>query len=342
LSACRVSSTSGTTGDALAVYFSAEDETLVNLSWTRGFLARGLKAWHKNAAFVGRPRVKKRSSWYEKIGLWRREEISSWDPPSAWVDSLRRIRPRVITGYVMTLNILAEELRANHPDPVRRGFRPAAIFHSSAVLDEASRRDLEETFGAVVADFYGANEAGCIAWECPDCGAYHINADRVIVEVLKDGRPAAAGECGDIVITNLHSRVMPFIRYSLGDVGRLSTRPVRCGRGLPLMDRVEGRSDDFIVLPSGEKISPHPLYHCLDPVPGIRRWRIVQPAPDCLDVAIEPGPDFSPAALQSVRENLERLLQGRLSLEIAAVKSLPVSPSAKFRSVRSNVRGGRG
>ena len=162
----------------------------------------------------------------------------------------------------------------------------------------------------------------------------------MIVEFLKEGLPVPPGEDGEIVITNLHSYVMPFIRYSLGDVGSLSSRPVRCGRGLPLLERIEGRLDDFIRLETGEKMSPHPFYHCLDPVPGIRRWQIVQGRARAITVTLEPGKGFSEETTRRVAANLGDLLKGRLEVEIRTVDSLPVSPSAKFRAVRSEMGGG--
>jgi len=337
LRACRTSSTSGTTGTPLTVYFSSGDATLINLSWARAFLSCGMKPWDKTAAFIGRPPANRHRPWYEKLGIWRRFEISTWTPPAEWAETLKRIRPRVLSGYVMTLKLLAEELRRRHPDSAIPGFRPRIVFHSSAVLDGASRREFESVFGAAVLDLYGADEGGCIAWECSACGAYHINADTVIVEFLKEGLPVPPGENGEIVITNLHSYVMPFIRYSLGDVGSLSSRPVRCGRGLPLLERIEGRFDDFIRLETGEKMSPHPFYHCIDPVPGIRRWQIIQRRARTITVTLEPGKDFSEETTRRIEANLGDLLKGRLEVEIRIVDSLPVSPSAKFRAVRSEI-----
>jgi phenylacetate-CoA ligase len=340
LSSCRASSTSGTTGIPLTAYFSAGDMTLINLSWARAFLSCGVKPWHKTAAFIGQPQVNRNRSWYERFGMWRRYEISTWTAPEDWVESLRRIRPQVLTGYVMTLKLLAEELRERHPDLRRPGFLPRIVLHSSAILDGASRRQFESAFGASVFDLYGADEAGCMAWECPACGAYHINADMVIVEFLKDGRPIQAGEEGEIVVTSLHSSVMPFIRYSLGDIGALSLRTIRCGRGLPLMERIQGRIDDFIILQTGERISPHPFYHCLDPVPGIRRWQIIQHEPRKITVTLEAGRGFSEDTVRLVKANLEGLLKGRMDIEIRTVDSISVLPSVKFRAVRSEIGSG--
>ncbi len=158
-----------------------------------------------------------------------------------------------------------------------------------------------------------------------------------IIEILKNGEPVAPGEEGEVVITNLHSYAMPFIRYAQGDVAVLSPESPRCGRGLPLLERVLGRTDDFIVLKNGEKISPHPFYHCIDPVEGIRRWRIVQSSPNRITVEIEPEEAFHNATSLIVRGNLEELVKGQLDIDILPVDTISIDPSSKFRAVSSTV-----
>ena len=80
------------------------------------------------------------------------------------------------------------------------------------------RRHITETFAAPVFNLYASNEFNVIAWECQETGELHTCDDGVIIEVLKDGRPAAAGERGEVVGTNLHSFAMPLIRFRLGDI----------------------------------------------------------------------------------------------------------------------------
>ena len=83
----------------------------------------------------------------------------------------------------------------------------------------------------------------------------HINAEHVYVECLKEnGEPAAAGESGELIITDLDNYGMPFIRYRIGDVGMLSDRKCNCGRGLPIMETVGGRTFDIIVGTNGRHL----------------------------------------------------------------------------------------
>jgi phenylacetate-CoA ligase len=330
---CRISHTSGTTGAPLKIYAAAGDVTRMNLSWARAYLSNGMEPWYKIAAFIGQSETIRKRSWYEYLGIWKRHEISTWKDPEDWIKEIRHSKPDVLVGYVMTLKLLAEAIQANGVHDIR----PKLIYHSSAILDDASRRFLESVFRVPVIDFYGADEAGCIAWECPRCSLYHINSDMVLVEIQKDGTAARPGEAGEILITNLQSYAMPFIRYALGDVGVLSDKIPFCGRGLPLMEKIQGRMDDFIILPNKRKLPPHPLYHCLDPVPGIRRWRIIQTDIHHLVVELERGRGFSAETVSRARANLIQLLKSDIDIVVRAVPSIPIPRQTKFRAIQSEL-----
>jgi phenylacetate-CoA ligase len=336
IAACRAWATSGTTSIPLQIFSTPRDATLMGLGWARAFLSCGMKPWYKSLAFIGHKQIKTKKSWYEHFGLWRRQEISARDHPDDWLSTCQKYKPQVMVGYVMTLRLFAE----NIPESWVERDRPKLIFHSSGIIDPYSREFLESAFHAKVIDFYGSDEAGCIAWECEECSAYHIASDMTIAEVLQEGKPAVAGKEGEIIITNLHSYAMPFIRYKQEDVGILSSKKITCGRGFPLMERIQGRVDDYITLKSGRRISPHPFYHCLDPVPGIRKWQIVQTSLDELQIQIESGPDFDAAALREIKQNVADLVQSELAVEVSVLDAIEIDPSRKFRSVRSHLHRG--
>jgi len=93
-------------------------------------------------------------------------------------------------------------------------------------------------------------------------------------------------------------------------------------------------------LKSGRRISPHPFYHCLDPVPDIRKWQIIQESLDEIHVLIESGPDFSFESQRAIKDNVLDLVQNELEVKIFVVDSIDIDPSRKFRSVSSNVHRG--
>lgn len=331
LDRCKRSLTSGTTGVPLEIYFSRDDWTRLNLGVARAFMACGMRPWHRMTSFVGRRDVHKKRSWYEYLGMWRGQDLSSWASADEWIASIRRWKPRALVGYVVTLRLLAEAVRREGI----RDIRPSLVISGSGVIDEFTRRLIDSTFGCRVADFYGSFEAGAIAWQCDRCRDYHISVDTVVLEVLRGGRPVKPGEEGEAVITNLFSHTMPFIRYLQDDVVVRSPRSPACGRQLPLLERVVGRTDDFITLRSGRRIPSQPFYYSIEPAPGIRRWRVVQESLATLRVDIETEPTFGPRSREIIEENLRAVVGDEMELKIVLTQSLSVPPGMKFRQVSS-------
>lgn len=152
---------------------------------------------------------------------------------------------------------LAKQLRAER--------RPiAALRHNQLrLLTPGNRQLIQDRFGASVLDIYGTFETDNIAYQCSPHSAYHIAVDSVIVEVLHDG--GRQGEAmGDLVVTVLHNRTSPLIRYKLGDQVRLLSDPCPCGRSFPLLEIAAGRNDDLIRSAGGVERSPMPTLTKLD------------------------------------------------------------------------------
>jgi len=332
---CKSFITSGSTGSPLRIFHTFQYETLKNFICARAFLTSGMKPWYKMAAFSGERSVNEKRPWHEYLMLWRRKEISNWDKPETWIDKLREWKPQVLTGEIITLKLLGEAVQKYQI----RDISPKIIFTASIIMDDFSRQYLQSVFCAKIVDIYGSVEGGFIAWECEKCSGYHICSDVVIVEMLKNGKPVSPGQKGEVVITNLHSYAMPFIRYRQEDIVTLSNKKPVCGRNFPLLEHIEGRTDDFVVLRNGRKISPHPLYHCIDPVQGVKRWRMVQENINTLKVDIEPAENFTHESQQRIESNLKKLVGDEIVIEISLVDSLHVDLSSKFRAVSSKISG---
>src|SRR5262249_18305868 len=123
------------------------------------------------------------------------------------------------------------------------------------VLHDWQRKSIEQVFDCKVTNRYGCEEVSLIACECERHEGLHVNADGVYVEIIRNGRVARPGESGSVVVTDLTNRAMPILRYQVGDVAVVSDRRCDCGRGLPLLERLEGREADYVVTPAGELIS---------------------------------------------------------------------------------------
>lgn len=245
--------------------------------------------------------------------------------------ALRRIRPAYLYGFAGAIRQLAEFARDENIDilgAVRR-----AIFTTAEVLRPEWRARIEETLGCVVADEYGCREVDMLAHQCP-AGAYHLNAENVIVEIVDaDGRPAAPGETGDVVVTNLNGFAMPFIRYRTGDVAAFERGVCSCGVSLPLLRQPSGRRVDFLRTTDGRRISGQSVTRDILDVPGIRDYRIQQERADLIRVLLVGDAAFRPDGPARLARVIRERLGDAMAVEVDEVPRLTPHPSGKHHYV---------
>jgi phenylacetate-CoA ligase len=250
-----------------------------------------------------------------------------------FVTGLRRRQPPLIFGHAHSLYLLAEYVRRTGG-----GVRPRAIISTAMLLHAWQRQAIEEVFGCRVTNRYGCEEVSLIACECERHDGLHVNADGVYVEVLRDGRPAAPGEAGSLVVTDLTNRGMPMLRYQVGDVGVLADRRCPCGRGWPLLERLEGREADYVVTPAGELISGISLTENFAlHVPGLAQLQIVQESVRRFRFRVVRGPDFGPASLRRLTELVAQRFGPGVDYACEYVDAIAPEPSGKYRFCVSRV-----
>jgi phenylacetate-CoA ligase len=124
---------------------------------------------------------------------------------------------------------------------------------------------------------------------------------------------------------------MPFLRYANGDMATASSARCACGRGLPLLARVDGRVLDAIRTPAGHVLPGEFFPHMLKDVPGLERFRLVQRQLDRLDLSIVRGPGFDDASLAYIRREVNKVLGDSIELRCDFVDEIPLTPSGKLR-----------
>ena len=163
-------------------------------------------------------------------------------------------------------------------------------------------------------------------------------ADAMIVEVVDaEGRPAEPGEQGEIVVTDLYSGEAPFLRYVTGDMGALSSQECACGRPLPLLERIEGRTTDFVVAPDGTILHALSVIYVLREIEGVEQFRIRQKSSDTFHVQVVKGKHYQPESEDRIRTGLQQRLRAPLHVTVEYLPGLPPEPSGKFRYVVSDV-----
>ena len=322
--------TSGSSGTPVEVVYRPQDKAWWRWLALRGWLANGYRPTHRmlvlsDARFAPRGR-----HWYQYLGMFRQVHTSIYEDVARQAQAASTLRPHVLRGMTSDVYNLARHLREQGSG----GFDPQVVITSAELMDNHTRRYINETFGVRLTDFYGSMECGWIASECSAHRGYHVNADCLIVEFVGDGRAVGPGEAGELVVTNLHAYAMPFIRYSVGDVGVPLDVPCPCGRGLPLMRTVEGRIVDCVDLPDGRRVSPYQLTCAVEQVPGVQRYQIIQSRDGSLLVKVIPTAGFDATGHTRIKRELEELLGHAVAVESVLVDELPRDGSGKFRVVR--------
>jgi phenylacetate-CoA ligase len=250
---------------------------------------------------------------------------------------LTRKPPSLIFGHAHSVYLFAEFVRRHGQGPIR----PRGIITSAMILHEWQREVIEEVFACKVTNRYGCEEVGLIACQCERHEGLHVNCDGVHVEVLRDGRPAGPGEPGSIVVTDLRNRAMPLIRYQVGDVASWAGRICSCGRGSPLLGRIEGREADHVTTAAGELISGISLTENFAMlVPGIAQLQIVQEELDRFTLRIVRGDDFGAASLERIGQLVVERFGTAARYECEYVTQIPQEASGKYHFCISLVPNG--
>ena len=248
---------------------------------------------------------------------------------------IRRQRPRMLFGYPSAFSHLARHARARGMTMDDLGIR--VVFVTSEKLYDEQRSLIEATFGCPVANGYGGRDAGFIAHQCP-AGGMHISAEDIIVEIVDaEGRALAPGQAGEIVVTHLATGEFPFIRYRVGDVGMLAEAGCACGRGLPLLQEIQGRTTDFVMAMDGTVMHGLALIYVLRDLPGVDGFKIVQERLDLTRVLLRTGPE-APTDLEArIVEGFRARLGTGVTVQVERVEEIAAESSGKFRYVVSHV-----
>lgn len=254
---------------------------------------------------------------------------------AGYIAQLRRSRPRMLFGYPSALCRIASHAGA-HDLPLD-GLGVKVAFVTAERLYDEQRAQISSAFGCPVANGYGGRDAGFIAHECPD-GGMHITAEDIIVEIVDAaGQPVPAGQSGQIVVTHLATQDYPFIRYATGDVGALGTQPCACGRGLPLLQKIEGRSTDFITAHDGTIMHGLALVYIVRELPQVRSFKIIQESLQRTRVLLVCQPRLDDATRSAIVAAFQARLGAQVDIAVEEVGEIAAEASGKYRYVVSKV-----
>jgi len=335
-------STGGSTGESLTFYVGRRRQAYDQAARLRSHRWFNVNVGDRELFLWGSPIEVTRTEGLRLVrdALFNQRLLSAFDMSSQrmdeYLDEWDRYRPAALYGYPSSIALLVEhaEQRGRRLDTRRL----EAVFVTGEVCYPHHRDTIASYFGVPVADGYGSREAGFIAHQCPQ-GNMHVCAENVIVEIVSgEGDTVPIGETGEIVVTHLDAYAMPLIRYRTGDTGRLEPGRCACGRGLPLMDVVQGRSTDFLHLPDGTVKHALSIIYPLREMRGVRRFRVTQHADYSVTVDVVADDRAGRITRESVARKIRPIIGDQVGLCVELVDRIASAPSGKHRYVVSQVR----
>ncbi len=253
-----------------------------------------------------------------------------------FVDKISKARPKMLFGYPSSLSLIARHAQKRGIEMNNLGIQVA--FVTSERLYDEQKRDIEVVFGCPTANGYGGRDAGFIAHQCPS-GSMHITAEDIVVEIIdSSGNVLPFGEPGEVVVTHLATSEFPFIRYRTGDVAVLEDGSCPCGRGLPILREIQGRTTDFIIAMDGTVMHGLALIYILRDIPSVQQFQIVQENRESIRVKMLVSAEFNEVLSNQIIEGFKSRLGREVRVDLEQVDTIPVERSGKYRYVKSNLQ----
>jgi phenylacetate-CoA ligase len=316
--------TSGTTSTPLTFYHSKMEIPWYLASETRGY---GWAGWRTGDKVIYlklfEPHSEEASANQRLQRIIRRWNLLggyglSEQSMEKFCRKKRNLRSDFVQGGAGPVNIFASFL-LKHPEFT---IRPKAVFTYAETLLPHYRRTIEEAFNCKVHDFYGSTEVPNAAFQCGCHEALHVTDENVLLEIEKGGEAAAAGEEGKVLLTSLNALGTPFIRYDVGDSGRILDDDCPCGRNLSLFKPV-GRRYEYFVHSDGSFTFFRDWKTVFEGLP-IEDFQIVQQGIDEIVINVVKGKGYTEAHTDFISKHARAYTSSRVKVRVKFVYMMPL------------------
>lgn len=340
-----IANTSGSSGHP---FFFAKNKKAHIMTWTiikDRYSWHGLKLNSKQARFYGIP-LETTSNRQEKIKdlIINRVRFSVFDMSDEilkkYLNKFKKVKFEYIYGYTNSLVLFARYLIRKNI--VLKDICPSLLFciTTSELLTPEDRKILSKAFGVGVVNEYGVSEAGAIVAFEDKKNNWLLNKETQFIEIIDRNRKTIAdGKVGDIIITDLINKAMPFIRYRVGDIGAIKKDILV--DGYQVLDSLQGRINDNIQLPSG-KVSPGLTFYyisrsILESSGVLKEFIIRQTKLDTFVFDIVTNRDLFESEIYDIKHKMEAYLEPGLNLVINRVPVIKRPPSGKIKHFYSEL-----
>jgi phenylacetate-CoA ligase len=325
--ASKIGHTGGSTGKPLAFWYDDAKHELMRAGMMRSYMGSGWRPGDKILNFWG-ARQDTVSGGVFGAGygdfIAAERTIAAFEYTERrlreWAGVIRSYRPVLLQGYA---SILAELARLVIAERIALPKSLIGVYSTAEVLEDGQRELMERAFSCRVFNQYGSREVPNIACECRR-GHMHVFTDMVFLEATANER---------LLVTSLTNRLMPMIRYDIGDSGRLLDGACHCGWPFPLMEMGICRQNDLIRTPGGKTVHPSYFNRLLNGLTQIRQYQWRQTAPKHIVLTVVASPALGAETINSLRESIHRDVDAGIVFEVDHVAEIPRTVSGKHRFV---------
>lgn len=330
--------TSGTTGTALKLWWTRQALAEEFASVWRCRRSVGVQLDDPSLTFNAQVIVPidQRRPPFWRTNSWNHQTLfsiyhCSQDTLASYVDAVHASPAAFVQGYPSFIHLVARAmLEAGRP--LARG-RIKACFTSSESLLAFQREAIEEAFGAPIYDRYGVSEFCVSMTECRE-HLFHVDMEFCIVEVETE-EETDEWIRGPLLVTGLANDATPLLRYRIGDVGTRSKRPCACGRAGDVFLDIDGRIEDYAVMPDGSMIGR--LDHIFKEQLDVAEAQILQEQREALEVLVVRRATYDQESERNLLKEFRSRVGGEIEIHLKYVDSIPREPNGKFRAVKSKV-----
>jgi phenylacetate-CoA ligase len=334
----KLGHTGGSTGKPLAFWYDDAKHELMRAGMMRGFMMSGWRPGQKVLNFWGARQDVAAGGvfgsglgaglgaiWSDWVAAEKTIAATEFSPAKLqeWASCIQAYKPVLLYGYASAMSELARFVIS---EKLKMPRSLIGIYATAEVLTDTQRDLMQQAFVCKVFNQYGCREVPNIAWECRH-GNMHVFADLVLLESERiDGDD-------QLIVTSLTNRLMPFIRYKLGDSGRLLDGECACGSPFPLMEMGMCRQNDWIRGQAGQRIHPGVFNRMLDGQTRIRQYQWVQTRLDRIQLNLVSSETLSAETQSALTDKVRQAMDAEVVLEVHYLDEIPRTVSGKQRFV---------
>lgn len=264
------------------------------------------------------------------------KEYSSFDLSEKYMNKiiiqLNKFKPKYLKGFPSAIYLFAKHIKNKD---LNIDFQPESVFTTAEVLFDSQRELIEEVFNCKVFDQYGLNDGGVTAFECKMHEGLHIDMIRSIMEIVdENGNQLEAGKEGKILATSLHNYAMPFIRYNTNDLGIVSDKKCDCGRKLPLLKEIVGRTTDILEFPNNMVVSGAAVVDMFKYFSDkIREYQVIQKKEDEILIKIVRDTAYSKMDSELIIKAFQSHVGKNIEINIEFVERIQTTKAGKWKCI---------